>query len=83
MAFSKPIIATGVSDFFVKPNVNGYLIEPNNIEAMKNSLIELINDKEKRESFGNKSYEIVKEKSDITNYGKVIYNLYKEILNEK
>jgi len=81
MAFGKPIIATGNSTFYVKPDKNGYLINPNEPEVMADKMYELINDKEKRKIMGENAHIIVKEKCDLNKYTHDLKKIYKQIIN--
>lgn len=80
MAFNKPIIATGNSEFYVKPKINGYLIQKNSLIEMAEKIIELATDKDKIKVFGHSAFETVYEKCNIDNYGEKIQNIYNSIL---
>lgn len=60
----KAIIAThvGGTPEIITGNNDGYLIEPKNIEELKEKLSDLINHPEKREVFGQNAYQEVKNK---------------------
>jgi glycosyltransferase involved in cell wall biosynthesis len=83
MAFSKPIIATGTSDYLVKPNINGQLVNAGDIDELTEAIKGLMKDVRTIEEYGKRSYVIIYDKSNLNNYGSKIYGLYKEILNEK
>lgn len=79
MLCSKPIIASinrGHCEL-IENNVNGYLFAPNDSLALKNKLIELIEDNNKRELFIKNSKKVV---SSYT-YKKVIKELYSLYFN--
>lgn len=80
MAFNKPIIATGNSEFYVKPNINGYLIKNNDPIEMAGKIIELARDKNKIKIFGDNAFKTIYEKCNLDNYGEKIQNIYNSIL---
>jgi len=82
MAFSKPIIATGTSQFYVKNGVTGYLVKPCSPVELAERISELINDGNKRNEFGKRGGELIRQMCDIDMYGQKIENLYR-YLNEK
>jgi glycosyltransferase involved in cell wall biosynthesis len=60
MNFGLPVIAFDVPDgpkYLIENNENGFLIQPFNLEYFSDKLIELMNDKQLRQNFGQKSYE--------------------------
>lgn len=73
-----PLITTSVSGCkeVVKESVNGFLIEPNNSKLLAEKIEELINNKEKRKTFGKKSREIVKKEFADTKVVKETINMY-------
>ncbi len=64
MMYKLPIVSTriGALPDFVTVGENGYLIDPGNIEQLTNALLDLLNDSEKCERFGQRGYEIASEK---------------------
>jgi len=58
MAAKKPIVTTNVGDnnLMINNGIDGFIVEPKDIKNMANSLSELINDKEKRVTFGQRIY---------------------------
>ncbi len=81
MAFSKPIIASGNSEFYLKNNNTGYLVPVNDPEILAVKIADLINDKEKRILFGKKGFEIVSKMCNLENYSHNISNIYNSVLN--
>lgn len=79
MAFSKPIIASGTSDFFIKQDISGYLVPVNEPEALGKKIVDLIEDKDKRQSFGQKGFEIIMDMCNIQNYSNKIITIYNNL----
>jgi L-malate glycosyltransferase len=62
MACGLPIIAAkagGVPEV-VKDGINGILVEPNDVESLKNAIIHLVENKSLRKSYGNNSLMVIK-----------------------
>lgn len=61
MSYTHPIISTPVGGIpeVVKDHQNGILVEPGNLEQIKEALLFFIKHPEVIESYGQKSYEIV------------------------
>ena len=82
MASSKPVVATNVGGLpeIVVPDKTGYLVEPQNADALAEKLIFLLKDKALRTRMGLAGRKVVEEKYSfqtmITNY----QNLYEELL---
>ena len=53
---------------------------PGDAEELANGLLELINDKIKREDMGNEAFKVVREKFDIKDMMNRIEGVYKELL---
>jgi glycosyltransferase involved in cell wall biosynthesis len=49
---------------WVNHGQNGYMVEPNDIEAAAGAILEVLNDAQKRKSFGKRNYEIVRQRAD-------------------
>lgn len=78
-AFGKPVIATGTSDFFVKNNVNGFLIYPFEISKIADKIVELILNSSLRKQFGCNGKKLVEEVCSIEKFIKEITQVYKTI----
>ena len=65
MGYAMPIVSTNVGGIgrIVKNGINGYCIEAGNIEAMSNTLIDILSDRDKLRRYGIASYEIAKKYS--------------------
>ena len=83
MACSKPIVATGTSDFFIKDGLSGYLIPSGHPEKIAEKVIDLINDSSLRNDLGKQGYLKVRAMCDISEYGVKIAQIYKSLLNNK
>jgi glycosyltransferase involved in cell wall biosynthesis len=85
LSYGMPIISTNVGsiDEAVYNERNGYLLQPGNIEELKNKLAILINNFEIRKKMGVESRKIAKEKFDEKEYYKELVKLYKGEKNGK
>jgi glycosyltransferase involved in cell wall biosynthesis len=77
MAFSKPIVATGTSQFYVRNGETGYLVHPSSPIELADRIGELINDNKLRHEFGRKGGELIRQMCDIEAYGRKIEYIYK------
>jgi glycosyltransferase involved in cell wall biosynthesis len=80
MAFSKPIIATGISQYYIKNNETGFLINPGDVIQMGNKITELINDQNKRISFGKEGYETIHKMCNISVFSGSLKKIYQELI---
>ena len=57
MALGKPVVGTDINGIpeVVKNGINGLIVKPKNSQNMAEAILELLNDKSKRESFGKAS----------------------------
>ena len=81
----KAIIATNVggTSEVITGNDDGYLLEPRNIERLKEALTTLIENPEKRLAFGQKAYQGVKNKFDWNESTKKYLAVFNEVLDNK
>lgn len=79
-----PIITTDVGGIrdIVLDGETGYIIPKNDINLFSIKLLELINDKVKRESFSKNGWEFVKDKFHYTRLVKDVEELYYKLLNK-
>jgi glycosyltransferase involved in cell wall biosynthesis len=80
MAFRKPIVATGTSEFYIKNNKTGFLVTPGKSEELSEKICKLIIDKDLRRDFGEKGFSIIQEMCDIKKYGEKIIMVYKKLI---
>lgn len=80
MALSKPIVAFGTCDLFIKPNKNGFLIHNKDFDEFTDKIIELVLDSKKRQQFGAYSKEIVLEYCSMDNYKEKLVKIYSSLL---
>lgn len=81
-SYGLPIVSTpvgGISEVIID-GVNGFLIQPGDINALKKCLLKLINDKDLRIRMSAKARQMVKEKFNIEQKVLEVDNLYKELL---
>jgi glycosyltransferase involved in cell wall biosynthesis len=80
MAFKLPVICTkaGGNNELITDNFNGYLVQNEDCNDFKRVLKKLIDDKELRKIFGNRSYNILLNKYDL----KVIANKYLDLYSK-
>ncbi len=80
--YKLPVVATaaGGTPEVVCNNENGFLIEPGNIESLKEKLLVLINSPELRIRMGKKAYEVIKNKFDIRVVEKKLDSIYQNLL---
>lgn len=64
MQHKLPIVATDIGAIpdFVKNGVNGYLVKPGNVEQLANALINLVEQPDKCQAFGERGYQIAMDK---------------------
>jgi glycosyltransferase involved in cell wall biosynthesis len=72
MALKKPVIATGISEFYVENGVTGFLVPPKNPEMLADKILELINNEHKRILMGEAGHNKIKQMCDLEEYGKKV-----------
>ncbi len=80
MALKKPVIATGESEFYIRNAVNGFLVKPNDTEALAAAILQLIGDAALRNDLGAQGYQTAKEMCDMQAYGTALFNSYNRLL---
>ena len=65
-ACGRPVVATNVGGIpeIVTDSINGYLVQPNNIQELADAMIKLISDKNRMIEFGKNGYESVRKRYD-------------------
>lgn len=84
MALGKPVIAhkAGGTKELVRHNENGFLIENEADEEIAQMIIDLIDNQEKRQSFGEESKRIIEAQFSLDSMGKAFEHAYKEALTD-
>jgi glycosyltransferase involved in cell wall biosynthesis len=80
----RPLIATDVPGCreIVRPNENGILVEPKNIESLKLALEKLLKDADLRKQFGQRSSEIVAQEFSAEIIQGQLVSVYESLLND-
>lgn len=80
--YKLPVVATaaGGTPEAVCNNENGFLIEPGNIDRLKEKLLILVNSPELRKRMGENAYEVIKSKFDIRVVEKKLDSIYQNLL---
>ncbi len=81
MSYSLPVITTNIGSIpeIIENNENGILIEPGNIEELKENILKLINDEKLRKKLGNNARKKIEEKFNIEKQINKIEELYLNI----
>lgn len=81
MALGKPVVAnnTGGNKEIILHNENGYLLDDPKVEETAELMLELIDNKDKREKFGEVSMRIIKERFTIDLMGSAFEEVYYQI----
>jgi glycosyltransferase involved in cell wall biosynthesis len=83
MSAGLPIVTTpvgGIPDVF-EDGINGYLIEPGDIDALSNTIVRLLKDEKLREIIGKNNIKKVKEEFDINVVVRKLSKIYEELLS--
>jgi glycosyltransferase involved in cell wall biosynthesis len=83
MAFGKPVVATGTSNFYVENEITGYLVPPCREDLLADRMEDLIRDPSRRKSFGERGQEKVRKMCDLRHYGNRTMDLYGKLLKNK
>ena len=83
-AFKKPVISTNSHGipFTVIHNVNGILVETENVPQLSNAILHLLKNKEKCEIYGNAGYELVKNQCNSVVMAKKTLKIYEDLVND-
>ncbi|HEX7494178.1 MAG TPA: glycosyltransferase [Bacteroidales bacterium] len=84
MAFGKPVIATrgGGTNEIVIDNENGFLIDPENVDQLKEKICLLMRDRKLIERLGNMGEKMIEEKFDLKMMTRNYVELYRKLLNK-
>jgi glycosyltransferase involved in cell wall biosynthesis len=82
-SYKKPVIGFNVGGIseWLKNNRNGYLIEPFDLKDMGEKIKDLLNNSNKRKTFGESGYKMIKDKYSKEIYIKSFLNLFSELEN--
>jgi len=82
MALSKPVIANnaGGTEEILKDNVNGFLVDEEDIETLAQMVINLIDDQKKMLKFGRKGREIIENVFSLKKMGESFEKSYRQVL---
>ena len=83
-AFKKPVISSNAHGipYTVIHNVNGILVEPENITELSNAILHLIENKEKCEILGNRGYDLVTKECNSVEMAKATLQCYEDLLHD-
>lgn len=84
MAYGIPCISTNIASIpeVIFDNKNGFLIRPGDIEGLAKSLLELINNFDKRKRFSENSYDLITKNFSLDNHVSQLISLYHNLLEE-
>ena len=84
MAYGIPNISTNIASIpeVIVNGKNGYLIEPGDVDSLEKNLIDLIENKKKREKISKLSYETILEGFSLDNHIKKVKTIYNKILKK-
>ena len=82
MASGKPVIATNVGGVssLVENNINGFLINPQDVQALSDAIIKLLNDSDLRQKMGREGRSSVFPRYDISQLVKRVDLLYTQMI---
>jgi glycosyltransferase involved in cell wall biosynthesis len=80
MAFAKPVVATGTSEFFVENGKTGYLVSSQDPVTLADKIEDLLSNRQKRIQFGNNGLAKIQPLCDMKNYGLEINKIYKSLI---
>jgi len=79
MAMKKPVIATGTSEFFIKDELTGYLIESNNYILLAEKIHYLLRNEKKRKQIGQAAFDAISAQCKINFFRKKLLAVYSSI----
>jgi glycosyltransferase involved in cell wall biosynthesis len=82
MALSKPIVAYGSSNFFIKNNKTGILVGRLDYRDLADAVMSLGSNKDNLKRMGAKGRVIIENMCNIDQYGKNLYDVYKSLLTK-
>ena len=85
MTYGLPVITTDncvAGDALIENDVNGYIVETENVEQLRNAIDKLIQDEKKREQFGKYNYKLMREWT-FESMGKIVFEHIHRIVGDK
>lgn len=84
-ACSLPVIVSDMGGLpeVIENGITGFLVESENVDALSEAIIKLINDKELREKMGNSGRKFVKEKYEWSKCTEIMKSIYDRLMFEK
>lgn len=84
-AFKKPVVATDVGNFseMVDSGKTGFIVPPENANALAEAIIKLLRDDKLRQEMGENAYKAVKEKFSWDNIAQKTLEVYKEAIEAR
>jgi glycosyltransferase involved in cell wall biosynthesis len=84
MAAGLPLVVSNVGAIpeFVKDGMNGFVIEPGDVNALAEKIILLAKDPELRKQMGQRNLELVRKNYDMPIIAEKVHQLYKELLQD-
>jgi glycosyltransferase involved in cell wall biosynthesis len=81
MALGRPVVATSVGGLteIVSENQTGFLVPPNNPQALANALIDLLRDKSLADQMGHAGRERMVENFDLRKQMRKVYSILQEV----
>lgn len=83
MALRKPIIATGDSEFYIKPNINGFLVPVHDVERIAKHILWLKSNDKERFEMGESAFHTIFEMCNINDFGTKILKIYHKLVSEE
>ncbi len=82
LSYKLPIVATDVGAIpdFVTPGMNGYLVQPEQVEELAGALLQLISNPNKCRELGEQSYQLARQRYNWASVGKLIRGEIEPIL---
>jgi glycosyltransferase involved in cell wall biosynthesis len=81
MALSKPIIATGTSDFFIKPDISGFLVPIHDYKKIAEKIFWLMKNERERNIMGEAAFNTINDRCNMNVFQQKILNIYSSIIN--
>lgn len=80
MALSKPIVAYGTSEFFIKNNKTGILVKKLDYRDLAEAVMDLGANRDLMQRMGANGREVIESMCNIDKYGQALFNIYNSLL---